>query len=82
MKLNNVKVPYLVRELNNLKIQLTYAGIDPSQPSQDRAPFDFSRVIGSFNDVGMATNGLRRLNDATQEEFRNPTLDRTIISEC
>ena len=66
MKLNNVKVPYLVIELNNFKIQLTHAGIYPGQPSQDLAPFDFSRVIGSFNDVGMTTNCLRGLDDATQ----------------
>ena len=34
MKLNNVKVPYLVIELNtDIKIQLTHAGTDPSQPS-------------------------------------------------
>ena len=78
MKLNNVKVPYLVRELNNFKIQITYVGIDPVQPSQDHAPSDFSRVIGSFNDVGMATNCLRGLDDATQEEFRNPTHDQRI----
>ena len=78
MKLNNVKVPYLVIELNNFKIQLTYAGIDPGQPSQDRAPSDFSRVIGRFNDVGMAANCLRGLYYATQEEFGNPTPDRTI----
>ena len=66
MKLNNAKVPYLVKQLNNFNIQLTYAGIDPGQPSQDRAPSDFSRVIGSFNDVGMAANCLRGLDDATQ----------------
>ena len=78
MKLNNVKVPYLVRELNNFKIQLTFAGIDHGQPSQDRAPIDFSRVIGSFNDVGMAANCFRGLDAATQEEFGNPTPDRTI----
>ena len=78
MKLNNVKVPYLVREINNFKIQLTYARIDHGHPSQDRAPSDFSRVIASFNDVGMATNCLRGLDDATQEEFGNPTPDRTI----
>ena len=78
MKLNNVKVPYLVREISNFKIQLTYAGIDPGHPSQDRAPSDFSRVIGSFNDVGMAANYLRGLDDATQEEFGNPTPDQTI----
>ena len=52
--------------------------LDPGQSSQDRAPFDFSRVIGSFNDVGMAANCLRGLDDATQEEFGNPTHDRTI----
>ena len=78
MKLNNVKVPYLVRELNNFKIQITYVGIDPVQPSQDHAPSDFSRVIGSFNDIGMATNCLRGLDDATQEDFGNPTPDRKI----
>ena len=78
MKLNNVKLSYLVRELNNFKIQLTYAGIDPHQPSQDRAPSDFSRVIGSFNNVGMYDNYLRGLDDATQEEFENPNPDRTI----
>ena len=78
MKLNNVKVPYLDRELNNFKIQLTYVGIDPGQPSQDRAPSDFSRVIGSFNDAGMYANCLRGLEDATQEEFGNPTRDGTI----
>ena len=65
MKLNNVKVPCLVRELNNFKIQLTYAGINHGHPSQD-APSNFSRSIGSFNDVGMATNCLRGLDDATQ----------------
>ena len=64
MKLNNVKVAYLVRELNNFKIQLTYAGLDPGQPSQDHAPSNFSRVIGSFSDVGMAANYLRGLDDA------------------
>ena len=53
-------------------------GIDPDQPSKDRAPFDFSRVIGSFNDIGMPTNCLRGLDDATQEEFGNPTPDQTI----
>ena len=52
--------------------------IDHGHPSQDRAPSDFSRVIGSFNDVGMATNCLIGLDDATQEEFENPTPDRTI----
>ena len=78
MKLNNVKVPYLVRELNNFKIQLTYVGIDYGQPSHDHAPYDFSRVIGSFNGVGMNANCLRGLDDATQEEFRNPTPERTI----
>ena len=52
--------------------------LDPGQPSHDRAPSDFSRVIGSFNDVGMANNCLRGLDDATQEEFGNPTPDRTI----
>ena len=78
MKLNNVKVPYLVRELNKFKIQLTYAGIDLVQPSQDHAPSDFSRVIGSFNDIGMVANCLRGLDDATQEEFRNITPDWTI----
>ena len=52
--------------------------LDPSQPSQDRAPSYFSRVIGSFNDVGMAANCLIGLDDATQEEFGNPTPDRTI----
>ena len=51
---------------------------DPSQSSQDRAPSDFSRVIGSFNDIGMDPNCLRGLDDATQEEFRNPTPDRKI----
>ena len=74
MKLNNVKFPYLVRELNNFKIQLTYARIDPSQPSQDRAPSDFSREIGSFNDIGMAANCLRGLDDAIEEEFGTWTL--------
>ena len=78
MKLNNVKVPYLVRELNNFKIQLTYVGIDPGQPSQNRVPSSFSRVIGRFNDVGMAEICLRGLDDATQEEFENPTPDRKI----
>jgi len=48
------------------------------QPSQDRAPTDFSRVIGSFNDIGMSTNCLRGLDDATQEDFRKPTPDRTV----
>ena len=52
--------------------------LDPGQPSQDRAPSNFSRVIGSFNDVGMDANCLRGLDDATQEEFGNPTPDRTI----
>ena len=46
--------------------------------SQDRAPSDFSRVIGSFNDVGMAANCLRGLDDTTQEEFGNLTPDWTI----
>ena len=77
--MENVRVSYLVRELNNLsKIQSTYLGIDSGQPSQDRAPSDFSRVIGSFNDVGMSANCLRGLDDATQEEFGNPTLDWAI----
>ena len=53
--------------------------LDPGQLSQDHAPFDFSRVIGSFNDVGIASNCLRGLDDATQEEFKNSTPDRTII---
>ena len=78
MKLNNVIVPYLVRELNNFKIQLTYAQIDPGLPSHDCGTSDFSRVIGRFNDVGMAANCLRGLDDATQEEFGNLTPDRTI----
>ena len=96
MKLNNVKVPYLVIELNtDIKIQLTHVGTYPSQPSQDRAPTDgignpghpsqdraptnFSRVIGSFNDIGMSTNCLRGLDDATQEEFENSAPDRIVI---
>ena len=78
MKLKNVKVPYLVIEVNNFKIQLNYIGIDLGQPSQDRAPSDFSRVIGSFNDVGMAANCLRGLDDATQEDFGSTTPDQTI----
>ena len=78
MKFNNVKVSSLVRELKKIKIQLTYVGIDPGQLSWDCAPSDFSRVIGSFNDVGMSTNCLRGLDDATQEEFGNPTPDRTV----
>ena len=77
MKLNNVKVPYLARELNNLKIQLTYAGIDLGQPSHDHAPSNFSRVIGSFNDIGITANCLRGLDDATQV-FGNPALDQKI----
>ena len=52
--------------------------LDPGQSSHDRAPSVFLRVIGSFNDVGMATNCLRGLDDATQEEFGNPTPNRTI----
>ena len=52
--------------------------LDLGQSSWDRAPSHFSRVIGSFNDVGMASNCLRGLDDATQEEFENPTPDRTI----
>ena len=52
--------------------------LDLGQPSQDHAPSDFSRVIGSFNDDGIAANCLRGLDDATQEEFRNPNPDRTI----
>ena len=52
--------------------------LEHSHPSQDRAPYDLSRVIGSFNDVGMAANCLRGLDDATQEEFKNPTSYRTI----
>ena len=41
MKLNNVKVPYLVIELNtDIKIKLTHVGTDPGQPSQDCAPTD------------------------------------------
>ena len=75
MKLNNVKVPYLVRELNSFKIQLTYVGVDASQPSQDCAPSNFSRVIGSFNDIGMTANCLRGLDDAMQEEFENSIPD-------
>ena len=52
--------------------------LDLGQQSQDRVPSDFSRVIGSFDDVGMAVNYLRGLDDATQEEFRNLNRDRTI----
>ena len=52
--------------------------LDPGQSSQDNAPSDFSRVIGSFNDAGMAANCLIALDDATQEEFRNPPPDRKI----
>ena len=55
-----------------------YLLLDPGQSSQDRAPSDFSRVIGSFNDVGMVANCLRGLDDATQEEFGNPTPNQTI----
>ena len=55
-----------------------YTLLDPGQSSQDHAPFDFSRVIGSFNDIGMASNCLRGLDYATQEEFRNLTPYRTI----
>ena len=43
-----------------------YLLLDPSHPSQDHVPSDFSRVIGSFNDVGMTANCLRGLDDATQ----------------
>ena len=78
MKLNNVKVPFLVRELHKFKIQLTYVGIDLGQPSQNRVPSSFSRVIGRFNDVGMDEICLRGLDDATQEEIWNPTPDQTI----
>ena len=55
-----------------------YLLLDPGQSSHDHAPSDFSRVIGSFNDIGMATNCLIGLDDATQEELENPTLDWTI----
>ena len=61
-----------------IPIACIYLLLDPSQSSQDRAPSDFSRVIGSFNDVGMDANCLTGFDDATQEEFLNPTLDRTI----
>ena len=44
MKLNNVKVPYLVREIKKNKIQLTYVWIDPVQPSQDHAPLFSQRT--------------------------------------
>ena len=81
MKLNNVKVTYLIRELKNFKIELTYAGTDLGQPSQDCALSELSRVIGNFNDVGMAANCLRGLDDATQEDFGNSTPNRTIRSE-
>ena len=50
-----------------------YLLLDPIQSSHDLAPSDFSRVIGSFNDVGMDVNCLRGLDDATQEEFENLT---------
>ena len=56
--------------------------LDPDQPSQDRAPSDFSRVIGSFNDIGMDANCLRGLDDATQEEFGNPAPDWTITEHA
>ena len=52
--------------------------LDLGQPSQDRAPSNLSRVIGSFNDIEMDSNCLRGLDDATQEEFGNPTHDQTI----
>ena len=55
-----------------------YLLLDLGQSSQDHAPSDFSRVIGRFNDIGMAANYLRGLDDATQEEFENPTPDWTI----
>ena len=44
-----------------------YLLLDPGQSSQDRAPSDFSRVIGIFNDIGMDANCLRGLDDASQE---------------
>ena len=52
--------------------------LDTGQSSQDNPPSDFSRVIGSFNDVRMSTNCLIGLDDATQEEFENPTPNRKI----
>ena len=52
-----------------------YLFLDPVQSSQDHEPSDLSRVIGSFNDIGMATNCLRGLDDATEEEFGNLTPD-------
>ena len=55
-----------------------YLFLDPGQSSQDHAPSNFSRVIGSFNGIGMTTNCLRGLDDVTQEEFGNPTPDRMI----
>ena len=55
-----------------------YLFLDLGKSSQDRAPSNFSRVIGSFNDVGMDGNCLRGLDDSTQEEFRNLTPDQKI----
>ena len=68
----------MVKDLNNFKIQLTYAGLDSVQPSHDHAPYDFSRVSGSFNDVGMDAKCLRGLDDAMKEAFGKSTPDRTI----